>query len=205
TPAGMLYETDLRLRPDGASGLLVSSTEAFRDYQMNHAWVWEHQALTRARFVCGDAAIGAVFEALRRELLCLPRDGAKLREEVLAMREKMRAGHVNDSDLFDLKHDDGGIVDVEFSVQYLVLRQCATHPELADNVGNIALLLRAGSAGLIPADIAEAAADAYRELRRQQHAIKLSGAEYARVPPAATAGARDAVSALWSQVMCDPQ
>lgn len=205
TSAGMLYETDLRLRPDGASGLLVSSTEAFRDYQLNQAWVWEHQALTRARFVCGDAAIGAVFEALRREVLCLPRDTVKLREEVLAMREKMRAGHVNASDLFDLKHDSGGIVDVEFSVQYLVLRQCATHPELADNVGNIALLLRAGAAGLIPADLAQAAADAYRELRRQQHAIKLSGAEYARVPPAALAGARDAVRALWSQVMCDPQ
>lgn len=205
TAAGMLYETDLRLRPDGASGLLVSSTEAFRDYQLHHAWVWEHQALTRARFVCGDAAIGAVFETLRREVLCLPRDAVKLREAVLAMREKMRAGHANASDLFDLKHDRGGIVDVEFSVQYLVLRQCAAHPELADNVGNIALLLRAGAAGMIPADLAEAAADAYRELRRQQHAIKLSGAEYARVPPAAIAGARDAVRALWSQVMCGPQ
>ena len=201
TPAGMLYETDLRLRPDGASGLLVSSTEAFRDYQLHHAWVWEHQALTRARFVCGDIGIGATFEALRREVLCLPRDVVRLREEVLAMREKMHAGHVNDSDLFDLKHDRGGIIDVEFCVQYLVLRDCATHPELADNVGNIALLLRAGEAGLIPADLAQAAADAYRELRRQQHAIKLSGAEYARVPPAAVETIRDAVKALWSQVM----
>ena len=97
TPAGILYETDLRLRPDGASGLLVSSVEAFRDYQLHHAWTWEHQALTRARFVCGDAAIGASFEALRREVLCIPRDAGKLRETVLAMREKMRAGHVNDT------------------------------------------------------------------------------------------------------------
>ena len=201
TPAGILYETDLRLRPDGASGLLVSSTEAFRDYQLHHAWVWEHQALTRARFVCGDTGIGATFEALRREVLGMPRDAGKLREEVLAMREKMHAGHVNDSELFDLKHDRGGIVDVEFCVQYLVLRDCATHPELADNVGNIALLLRAGAAGLIPADVAQAAADAYRELRRQQHAIKLSGAEYARVPPAAVETIREAVRALWAQVM----
>ena len=204
TPAGILYETDLRLRPDGASGLLVSSTEAFRDYQLHHAWVWEHQALTRARFICGDAAIGAIFEALRREVLCLPRDAEKLREEIRAMREKMHAGHVNDSGLFDLKHDHGGIVDVEFSVQYLVLRSSTTHPELVDNVGNIALLLRAGAAGLIPAGVAQAAADAYRELRRQQHAVKLSGAEYARVPTAAIAGARDAVRILWSQAMCDP-
>ena len=201
TPAGMLYETDLRLRPDGASGLLVSSTEAFRDYQLHHAWTWEHQALTRARFVCGDTAIGVTFEAFRREVLCLPRDAGKLREEVLAMRERMHAGHVNDSELFDLKHDSGGIVDVEFCVQYLVLRDCHLHPELADNVGNIALLQRAGTAGLIPADLAQAAADAYRELRRQQHAIKLSGAEHARVPPAAVENVRDAVMSLWAQVM----
>ncbi len=201
TPAGILYETDLRLRPDGAAGLLVSSVEAFRDYQLHHAWTWEHQALTRARFVCGDAAIGASFEALRREVLCIPRDAGKLREDVLAMREKMHAGHVNDSELFDLKHDSGGIVDVEFCVQYLVLRHCNAHPELADNVGNIALLLRASAAGLLPANVAQAAADAYRELRRQQHAIKLSGAEYARVPLPAVTNVRDAVRTLWGQVM----
>ena len=138
---------------------------------------------------------------MRRELLCLPRDPVKLREEVLAMRERMHAGHVNDSDLFDLKHDNGGIVDVEFCVQYLVLRHCTTHPELADNVGNIELLQRAGTAGLVPAAVAQAAADAYRELRRQQHIIKLSGASYARVPPAALESVRDAVRALWAQVM----
>jgi glutamate-ammonia-ligase adenylyltransferase len=201
TSTGILYETDLRLRPDGASGLLVSSTEAFRDYQLRHAWVWEHQALTRARFVCGDAAIGESFETLRREVLGTPRDAGKLREDVLAMREKMHAGHVNDTDLFDLKHDRGGIVDVEFCVQYLVLRHGADHPELVDNVGNIALLQRAGAAGLIPVDLARAAADAYRELRRQQHAIKLSGAEYARVPSLALESVRDAVNALWAHAM----
>jgi [glutamine synthetase] adenylyltransferase / [glutamine synthetase]-adenylyl-L-tyrosine phosphorylase len=201
TSTGILYETDLRLRPDGASGLLVSSTEAFRDYQLRHAWVWEHQALTRARFVCGDAAIGKSFETLRREVLGTPRDAGKLREDVLAMREKMHAGHVNDTDLFDLKHDRGGIVDVEFCVQYLVLRHGADHPELVDNVGNIALLQRAGAAGLIPVDLARDAADAYRELRRQQHAIKLSGAEYARVPSLALESVRDAVNALWAHVM----
>ncbi|MEP7118528.1 MAG: bifunctional glutamine synthetase adenylyltransferase/deadenyltransferase, partial [Acidobacteriota bacterium] len=124
-----------------------------------------------------------------------------LREDVLAMREKMHAGHVNDTDLFDLKHDHGGIVDVEFCVQYLVLRQGAAHPELTDNVGNIALLQRAGAAGLLPSDLAQAAADAYRELRRRQHVIKLSGAEYARVPAQALESVRSAVSALWAQVM----
>jgi glutamate-ammonia-ligase adenylyltransferase len=201
TPAGMLYETDLRLRPDGASGLLVSSTEAFRDYQLNHAWVWEHQALSRARFVCGDARIGETFEALRCEVLHQARDAARLREDVLAMREKMHASHVNNTELFDLKHDSGGIVDVEFCVQYLVLRDGHAHPELTENIGNIKLLHRAGAAGLIPVDIAKAAADAYRELRRQQHAIKLSGAEFARVPPAAMESVREAVRMLWQQVM----
>ncbi|HEX7972269.1 MAG TPA: bifunctional glutamine synthetase adenylyltransferase/deadenyltransferase, partial [Thiobacillus sp.] len=147
------------------------------------------------------ASLGTTFEALRREVLATPRDAEKLRGDVLAMREKMHAGHVNDSGLFDLKHDRGGIVDVEFCVQYLVLRYCATHPELADNVGNIALLRRAGAAGLIPAELGEAAADAYRELRRQQHAIKLSGATYARVPAGAVENVRDAVRALWAQVM----
>lgn len=201
TPAGVLYETDLRLRPDGASGLLVSSAEAFRTYQLEHAWTWEHQAITRARFVCGDAEIGRRFEAIRRAILCAPRDAAKLREDVRAMREKMHAGHPNPTALFDLKHDAGGIVDVEFCVQYLILRDCARHPELADNVGNIALLGRVGAAGLIPVGVAQAAADAYRELRRRQHAVKLAGAEHARVPPDEFAAARAAVRALWDAAM----
>ena len=201
TSTGVLYESDLRLRPDGASGLLVSSTDAFRTYQTKHAWTWEHQAITRARFVCGDAAIGRTFEAVRRDILCLPRDAAKLREDVLAMRQKMHDGHPNATELFDLKHDAGGIVDVEFCVQYLILRDCSRHPELADNLGNIALLQRAGEAGLISADTAQAAADAYRELRRRQHAIKLAGAEHARVPAQDLVSVRSAVRALWSAVM----
>jgi len=201
TSAGVLYEADLRLRPDGASGLLVSATEAFRNYQLNHAWTWEHQAITRARFVCGDTDIGQRFEAIRRDILCAPRDLARLRDEVLAMRQKMRDGHPNPTGLFDLKHDSGGIVDVEFCVQYLILRDCARYPALADNVGNIALLGRAGAAGLIPAGVAQAAADAYRELRRRQHAVKLAGAEHARVPPQDLAAIRDAVRALWQATM----
>ncbi len=121
TRAGVLYETDLRLRPDGASGLLVSRVDAFAEYQRSKAWVWEHQALTRARFVAGDQAIGAAFERLRVEILRLPRELAELRSEVQAMRSRMLAGHPNKSGLFDIKHDRGGIVDVEFIVQYLVL------------------------------------------------------------------------------------
>ncbi|MDD3528669.1 MAG: bifunctional [glutamate--ammonia ligase]-adenylyl-L-tyrosine phosphorylase/[glutamate--ammonia-ligase] adenylyltransferase, partial [Gallionellaceae bacterium] len=148
TAAGVLYETDLRLRPDGASGLLVSSIEAFDDYQHHHAWTWEHQALTRARYSCGDAAVGARFEAIREAILRLPRDPDALRADVLAMRRKMHDGHPNSSALFDLKHDPGGLVDVEFAVQYLVLANSARHPELTANRGNIALLGIAGALGL---------------------------------------------------------
>jgi glutamate-ammonia-ligase adenylyltransferase len=201
TATGILYETDLRLRPDGASGLLVSSVDAFREYQTGHAWTWEHQALTRARFVCGESEIGAGFETFRRTLICSARDSGTLRAEVIAMRDKMHAGHANTSGLFDLKHDVGGIVDVEFCVQYLVLAHAHQYPELADNVGNIALLGRAASVGIVPATIATAAADAYRELRRMQHGIKLAGAEHARVPDTQAGVHATSVRRLWRTVL----
>ena len=151
TGAGVLFETDLRLRPDGASGLMVSSIEAFRRYQRESAWVWEHQALTRARFCAGDAALGAAFEAERRAILKMKRDEAKLRQEVLAMRQKLLDGHPNRGELFDLKHDRGGMIDIEFMVQYLVLAHAHRRPELVANTGNIALLKLAAELGLIPA------------------------------------------------------
>ena len=116
------------------------------------------------------------------------------------MRAKMRAGHPNPSDLFDLKHDRGGIVDVEFSVQYLVLAHAHAHPELADNVGNIALLKRAAELQVIADTIALPAADAYRELRREQHRIKLAGAELARVPAESLGPHPAAVRALWHAI-----
>ncbi len=200
TSAGILYETDLRLRPDGASGLLVSSVEAFEDYQLHHAWTWEHQALTRARFCCGDAAVGERFGAIRDNVLQQPREAEKLRAEVREMRRKMHDGHPNSSALFDIKHDAGGLVDVEFSVQFLVLSAAAQHPEMSANIGNIALLKRAGELGLLPLEIALAAADAYRELRRRQHAAKLQGAEHARAEHGGLGQEIQAVKMLWSDV-----
>jgi [glutamine synthetase] adenylyltransferase / [glutamine synthetase]-adenylyl-L-tyrosine phosphorylase len=200
TPAGVLFETDLALRPSGGSGLLVSSMSAFRRYQLESAWVWEHQALTRARFCAGDAAIGAVFEAFRRDVLQAERDPPKLAAEVLAMRQRMLDGHPNRSGLFDLKHDRGGMVDIEFIVQYLVLAHSRAHYELTGNLGNIALLQVAGALGLIPRELAQAAADAYREYRRRQHALRLNGAEFARVEHAAVAPHIAATRALWRAV-----
>ncbi|MBS0327766.1 MAG: bifunctional [glutamate--ammonia ligase]-adenylyl-L-tyrosine phosphorylase/[glutamate--ammonia-ligase] adenylyltransferase [Proteobacteria bacterium] len=200
TAAGRLYDTDLRLRPDGAKGLLVSSLAAFERYQRHDAWTWEHQALTRARYVAGDAALGAAFEAVRDDVLRLPRDPAKLASDVIDMRKRMAAGHVNRTGSFDLKHDRGGMVDIEFAVQYLVLAHAHRHRELTRNLGNIALLEIAGNAGLVDAGIAHAAADAYREFRRLQHRIRLTGAAHARVDPLPQAARRHAVGALWTSV-----
>ncbi len=204
TAAGRLYDTDLRLRPDGASGLMVSSLGAFRRYQRTEAWTWEHQALTRARFVAGDAAIGAAFEAERETVLRLAREREKLAADVVDMRRRMHAGHPNPTALFDLKHGAGGMVDIEFVVQFLVLAHAHEHAELTRNAGNIALLGMAGRLGLVPEGLAGRAADAYREYRRQQHAIRLQGASHARVDPLPHADRRAAVGALWSHVFGAP-
>jgi len=174
TSAGRLYETDLRLRPNGASGLLVSSIGAFEEYQQKNAWVWEHQALTRARFSAGDAKVGAQFEAIRKAVLCQPRDINKLRDDVVEMRQKMRDGHVNNSELFDLKHDRGGMVDIEFMVQFLVLAYAATYPQLTANSGNLALLQQAAKLGLIEQETSNAVQDIYRSLRLLQHKMRLN-------------------------------
>jgi [glutamine synthetase] adenylyltransferase / [glutamine synthetase]-adenylyl-L-tyrosine phosphorylase len=200
TPAGVLYETDLRLRPDGAGGLLVSPLASFQEYQTKHAWMWEHQALTRARFVAGDRAIGGAFEALRVEILRQRREPDVLRREVLAMRQKLLDGHPNRTPLFDLKHDRGGLIDVEFAVQYLVLGHAHQHPELTGNIGNLALLKLAARLGLVATECAQAAHDAYRRLRQLQHGLRLQGERYARIEPDAIAGERHAVETLWTEI-----
>jgi glutamate-ammonia-ligase adenylyltransferase len=204
TGAGQLYDTDLRLRPDGAAGLMVTSLASFRKYQHTQAWTWEHQALTRARFVAGDATIGQAFESEREAILRLTRDPARLARDVVEMRLRMREGHATPNDRFDLKHDPGGMVDVEFAVQLLVLAHAHRHPSLTRNAGNIALLAMAGALGLIDADTATAAADAYREYRRLQHQIRLTGAAHARVDPETQAQRRAAVMRLWNGVFGGP-
>ena len=159
--------------------------------------VREHQALTRARFCAGDAGVGRAFEALRQRILRRTRAGRELAAEIVAMREKMHAALPNRSGLFDLKHDRGGMVDVEFSVQYLVLAHAAHHAVLTKNLGNIALLGIAAELGLLPGALAERCRNAYREFRRLQHALRLNGAQYARVPPGEVAAHAQAVRELW--------
>jgi glutamate-ammonia-ligase adenylyltransferase len=204
TSSGVLFDVDLRLRPEGNAGLLVTSLDAFERYQRNvdgrGAWCWEHQALTRARACAGDAAAGQRVERLRREVLARSREAASLAAEVLSMRARMLQGHPNHSGLFDLKHDRGGMVDIEFAVQYLVLAQAARHPELLDNIGNIGLLKVAARLELIEPDLAYAAADAYREYRRIQHGMRLNGAQFARVEAVQVAGHIEVVRRLWQAV-----
>ncbi len=211
TSSGVLFDVDMRLRPDGNAGLLVTSFDAFARYQRNEdghgAWAWEHQALTRARACAGDAPLGQRIEQLRREILAQPRDPTQLAGEVLAMRSRMLQGHPNRSELFDLKHDRGGMVDIEFAVQYLVLTGAARHPDLMDNLGNIALLNMAARLALIDPPLATAAAGAYRDYRRIQHGMRLDGAAFARVARAQVAGQIEAVEQLWRAVFGtdDPQ
>ena len=197
TNAGLLYETDLQLRPDGNSGLLVSTVQAFAEYQQHKAWVWEHQAITRARCVAGDTAIGASFEQIRHQMMCQPRDTSALKQEIAQMREKMREAHKPKAGRFDVKHGVGGIIDVEFIVQYLVLAQSAKHSELTDNIGNIALLQRCAKLGLIASStLAESVANAYREYRTLIHHAKLQGQD-AVVADDQLQAERAAVVQLW--------
>jgi len=198
-----LFEIDTALRPNGNSGLLVTSFEAYAKYQQqrgsNTAWTWEHQAMTRARCVLGAEPLRQKFEKIREGVITAPRDAALLRAEIVAMRDKVRAAHPIKGNLFDVKHSSGGMVDVEFAVQFLVLSQSAQHPELVANVGNIALLQRAEAAGLLPPGVGQAAATAYRALRRVQHQARLNEAP-TQVAPSELQNERDAIATLCSAV-----
>lgn len=202
TSAGILFDIDTALRPDGASGMLVSSVSSFEKYQANSAWVWEHQALTRARFCAGDPAIGQRFEEIRQNVLRQrrPADGP-LRQEVRAMRQKMADAKPNPTDLFDLKQDAGGMIDIEFMVQYLVLQHAADYPQLTANAGNIALLRLCGELGLIDPGLAAQVGDAYRQFRKLQHQLRLQGQDLARVDPGLVSQHASHVRQLWHNLL----
>ncbi len=204
TGEGDLYEIDTALRPNGSSGLLITSFDAYANYQQqrgsNTAWVWEHQAMTRARLVLGDDSLRQRFDAIRKSVIVAPRNTDDLRAEIVAMRDKVRAARPVKGEQFDVKHSPGGMVDVEFAVQYMVLAHGAAHPELIDNVGNIALLLRAETVGLLPEGLGRAVADAYRHLRQIQHKARLDEAP-TQVPPNSVTPEREAVLALWAHVL----
>ncbi|MCX2778150.1 bifunctional [glutamate--ammonia ligase]-adenylyl-L-tyrosine phosphorylase/[glutamate--ammonia-ligase] adenylyltransferase [Microbulbifer thermotolerans] len=174
TLSGPLYEVDTRLRPSGNSGLLVTSLAAFEKYQRENAWTWEHQALVRARPVAGSRRLCGAFEQLRLELLCQPQDEKKLREEVVVMRDKMRA-HLDKSNdqSFDLKQGRGGIVDIEFMVQYAALAWAHKAPSIVRYTDNIRILESLRDAGLMPAHQAGHLIDAYKAYRSEGHRLAL--------------------------------
>ena len=203
TSEGDLYEIDTALRPNGNAGLLVSRFAAYADYQQqrgsNTAWTWEHQAMTRARCVLGNIALQARFDAVRSGVITSPRDQTALREEIHSMRERVRASHKTKAQVFDVKHSPGGMVDIEFAVQFLVLAHSHAHPALRANSGNIALLQAAQDAGLLSGDIGANAAQAYRALRQVQHSTRLNE-EATHWDWQASSEARAAGLALWTAV-----
>jgi glutamate-ammonia-ligase adenylyltransferase len=201
TPSGDLYEVDMRLRPSGNSGLLVTSLAALEKYQKIDAWTWEHQSLLRARPVVGDQAIREAFAKIRAEILCQPRDQEALLEEVRGMREKMwQEKALLKPGRFDLKKDPGGITDIEFMVQYSVLAHAHAHPRLIEFTDNVRNLEALATAGILEADDADFLADAYRTFRDTLHALSLQGAG-SDVSMDEFVSEREGVQQIWRTLM----
>jgi len=174
TRAGRLYEVDTRLRPDGSKGLLVSSLDAFEAYQKSRAWTWEHQALLRARPVAGDAALHADLATVRRDVLAVPREPASVLQEVSSMRERWRAERDrSDAQLFDLKQGHGGLLDIEFALQGLVLAHASERPALLNITANAGLIEACRNAGLLDGRQAGVFAEAHAELLHRALACTL--------------------------------
>jgi glutamate-ammonia-ligase adenylyltransferase len=201
TPAGRLYEVDVRLRPSGKGGLAFTRIDAFEDYQRREAWTFEHQALLHSRWVAGDAALGAAFARVRRDVLTGAVKRGQLRMDVLAMRERRRAEHGRTREgQFDLKHDRGGIADIEFLAQYWVLRHVREHPPLAEFADTIRHLESVGSAALVDHRVIDRLVDAYRAFRKAAHHLSLEQRP-AIVEAGEFAVERAAVAGLWERVM----
>jgi glutamate-ammonia-ligase adenylyltransferase len=200
TYSGVLYEVDMRLRPDGKKGMIARSLASFAEYQAKNAWTWEHQALVRARPVAGDAALGARFEQVRERILRLERDADALRTDVRAMREKMRGSlDKSNNERFDLKQGRGGIADIEFMVQYSVLRWAHQCPDLTEWTDNIRLIATLHRFELLPGSTAQLLEDAYKALRGLYHRNALQDAP-GLVEPTQLSEERDQVAGLWSQL-----
>lgn len=201
TRAGRLYETDTRLRPSGISGLLVNHIDGFRIYQAEEAWTWEHQALVRSRIICGDDSLEDTFNQIRHAIIARRRDAETLRSEVVSMRQKMRRNLFHPQPgTFDLKQGNGGIVDIEFMVQYLVLRYADQHPQLTVWSDNVRLLETLAACALINATTAEFLKTAYLTFRAEVHRHNLLERP-GRVPDSKYGDLQSRVSALWKEIM----
>ena len=201
---GTLYEIDTRLRPSGNAGTMVSSLQAFEKYQRDQAWAWEHQALVRARPVAGDTELAGEFQRIRRALLCLPRERPALAEAVRSMRARMRSQLPAEEEAVDVKRGSGGIVDIEFVVQYLVLAHAHHHPALAEFTDNVRILDAVDAAGLLPEGAAGRLKDAYLALRAEWHRSVLDIPDTERAA-GVLASCREDVKAIWKSVFDDGQ
>ncbi|MCT9845210.1 bifunctional [glutamate--ammonia ligase]-adenylyl-L-tyrosine phosphorylase/[glutamate--ammonia-ligase] adenylyltransferase [Leclercia adecarboxylata ATCC 23216 = NBRC 102595] len=204
TSSGILYEVDARLRPSGAAGMLVTSTDAFADYQKNEAWTWEHQALVRARVVYGDPQLNAQFDTIRRDVLTATREGPTLQTEVREMREKMRA-HLGNKhkDRFDIKADEGGITDIEFITQYLVLRDAHSKPKLTRWSDNVRILELLAQNDIMDEHEALALTRAYTTLRDELHHLALQE-QPGHLPLDCFNPERELVRACWQKWLVEP-
>ncbi|MCG6943401.1 MAG: bifunctional [glutamate--ammonia ligase]-adenylyl-L-tyrosine phosphorylase/[glutamate--ammonia-ligase] adenylyltransferase [Thiohalocapsa sp.] len=201
TYSGVLYEIDARLRPDGDKGMIARTLASFDSYQREEAWTWEHQALVRARPVAGDRRLAERFRKIRAAILRLPREPGKLRADVRDMRDKMRASlDKTRDDRFDLKQGRGGIADIEFIVQYSVLRWAAEHPELTDWTDNVRLLQTLDHLALLPGHAAGELTEAYKALRTAYHRNALQDTPGV-VPDTELVAERDAVAGLWRRLI----
>jgi glutamate-ammonia-ligase adenylyltransferase len=199
--AGRLYQVDVRLRPSGKGGLLVTNIEAFADYQRREAWTWEHQALLHARAVAGSPELCARFERVRLEVLCQHVRRESLREEVRNMRERMRKElSAGDALRFDIKQDPGGIADIEFLAQYWALLWAREYPPVAMFSDTIRQLESVASANLVPQASVDLLTRAYREYRAATHLLFLEGAALS-APAARFRDTRAAVIRLWNAAM----
>ena len=204
---GRVYEIDTRLRPSGEAGLLVTSLKAFEQYQLKSAWVWEHQALVRARSIAGELSLREKFEQLRCRILTLPRDEENVRVEVLNMRQKMK-DHLGSSKeqkkdgIFHLKQDAGGIVDIEFMAQYMVLAWSGTNQDLAHYSDNVRILEDAGKAGCLPSSDVTALIQAYLSERAESHRLALANHNM-QVSAVDWYDTREVVCKLWQRLI-DP-
>ncbi|MDN5416398.1 MAG: bifunctional [glutamate--ammonia ligase]-adenylyl-L-tyrosine phosphorylase/[glutamate--ammonia-ligase] adenylyltransferase [Acinetobacter sp.] len=204
---GRVYEIDTRLRPSGEAGLLVTSLKAFEQYQLKSAWLWEHQAIVRARSIAGEQSLRAKFEELRCRVLTLPREEETVRKEVLNMRQKMK-DHLGSSKdqkkdgIFHLKQDAGGIVDIEFMAQYVVLAWSGTNPDLAHYSDNVRILEDAAKAGCLSSDDVSALIQAYLSERAESHRLALANHNM-QVSAADWHDTREVVCKLWQRLI-DP-
>jgi glutamate-ammonia-ligase adenylyltransferase len=197
--SGRLYEVDMRLRPNGKGGFLITGIDAFERYQHDDAWTWEHQALLRARAVAGDATLGARFAAARRRALCVDVHRDTLRNDVVEMRARMRRelSQAREGE-FDIKQSAGGLADIEFLVQYWVLSSAHRLPQLVTYTDNIRQLESLSFHAVIDAATADCLTEAYRSYRSVLHHLSLEGAGERVVPAAQYAEIRARIAVIWA-------